>query len=149
MKGSFDTTAFGWFWPGIPCHAYTRHTRLDLPRTREKGMGRWRENAGLSLFWLKDDLEAVGENIADDGHCKIRGIRKFHWIITKPNKLMLSRPILALYCMWLSHTITCPFLKYFKILYIFVQIFKYFNPFFNISLLFFWKITTPSLYFLE
>ena len=77
MKGSFDTTAFGWFWPAIPHHARTRHTRLDLPQT-QKGMGRRRENAWLSLVWLKDDLEAAGENIADDGHCKIRGIRKFH-----------------------------------------------------------------------
>ena len=78
MKGSFDTTAFGWFWPGIPRHARTRHTRLDLPWTQEKGMGRRRDDAWLSLVWLKDDLEAVGENIADDGHCKIRGIRIFH-----------------------------------------------------------------------
>ena len=78
MKGSFDTTAFGWFWPGIPRHARPRHTRLDLPRTQGKGMGRRRDDAWLSLVWLKDDLEAVGENIADDGHCKIRGIRIFH-----------------------------------------------------------------------
>ena len=42
-------------------------------------------------------------------------------------------PILAVYCMRLLHTITCPFSKYFQILYIFVQIFKYF-PFFPISL---------------
>ena len=37
-------------------------------------------------MWLKEDLEAVREDIADDGHCKIRGITKVHWIIAKPNK---------------------------------------------------------------
>ena len=41
---------------------------------------------GRHLIWLKEDLEAVRQNIADDGHCKIRGIRKVHRIITKPNK---------------------------------------------------------------
>ena len=35
---------------------------------------------------MKEDLEAARENIADDGHCKIRGIKKVHQIITKPNK---------------------------------------------------------------
>ena len=41
---------------------------------------------GRHLIWLKEDLEAVRKNIDDDGHCKIRGIRKVHRIITKPNK---------------------------------------------------------------
>ena len=41
---------------------------------------------GRHFIWLKEGLEAVGENIVADGHCKIRGIRKVHWIITKPNK---------------------------------------------------------------
>ena len=39
------------------------------------------------FIWFKEeDLEAVRANIACDGHCKIRGIRKLHQIITKPNK---------------------------------------------------------------
>ena len=38
------------------------------------------------FIWLKEDLEAVRANIPDDGHCRIRGIRKLHQIITKPNK---------------------------------------------------------------
>ena len=42
------------------------------------------------FIWLKEEyLEAVRANIADDGHCKIRGIRKLHQIITKPNKSMV------------------------------------------------------------
>ena len=35
-------------------------------------------------------------------------------------------PVLGVYCMQLSHAITCPFSKYFQISYIFAQIFKYF-----------------------
>ena len=38
------------------------------------------------FIWLKKDLEAVKENIADDSHSKIRGIRKAHQIITNPKK---------------------------------------------------------------
>ena len=38
-------------------------------------------------------------------------------------------PILAVYCVQLSHTITWHFSKYFQILYIFVQILKYFALF--------------------
>ena len=41
---------------------------------------------GHHFIWLKEDLETVRENIADDPHCKIRGMRKVHQIITKPNK---------------------------------------------------------------
>ena len=41
---------------------------------------------GCHFIWLKEDLEAVWEIIAHDGHSKIRGIRKVHGIITKPNK---------------------------------------------------------------
>ena len=37
------------------------------------------------FIWLKEDLEAVRTNIPDDGHCRIKGIRKLHQIITKPN----------------------------------------------------------------
>ena len=39
-----DTTAFGWWWPGILSNAHTRHTGLDLPQVQEKGKGRRREN---------------------------------------------------------------------------------------------------------
>ena len=37
---------------------------------------------GRHFIWLKEDLEAVRENIADDGRCNTRGIRKVHQIIT-------------------------------------------------------------------
>ena len=36
---------------------------------------------------------------------------------------------LAVYYMWLSHVMTCWFSKYFQVLYIFTQIFKYFSLF--------------------
>ena len=38
---------------------------------------------------------------------------------------MVAGPILAVYCIQLLLTITCPFSKYFQILYIFDQIFKF------------------------
>ena len=39
------------------------------------------------FIWLKEeDLKAVRANIPDDGHCRTRGIRKLHQIITKPSK---------------------------------------------------------------
>ena len=43
--------------------------------------------------------------------------------------MILLEPILAVYCLQLSHAITCHFSKYFQILYIFAQIFKYFAIF--------------------
>ena len=85
MKGSVDTTAFGWWWPGIPRNAHTRHARLDLPQVQEKGKGRRKENAWSSLH-LDKRRSRDRENIADDGHCNIRGIGKVHQIITMPNK---------------------------------------------------------------
>ena len=42
---------------------------------------------------------------------------------------ILAVPFLAVYCMQLSHAITCPFSKYFQILYSFPQVFKYFALF--------------------
>ena len=80
MKSSIDTTAFGCLWPGIPSQGYTRHTRLDLPQMQERKM------LGCHFILLKEDLEAVQENITDDGHCKTKGIRKAHGIIAKSNK---------------------------------------------------------------
>ena len=44
-------------------------------------------------------------------------------------KLILLRPFLAVYCVRLSHAITCPFSEYFQILHIFAQIFKHFALF--------------------
>ena len=39
------------------------------------------------FVWLKEkDLETVRANIPDDGHCRMRGIRKLLEMITKPNK---------------------------------------------------------------
>ena len=63
---------------GIP--GWTCHRRK---KTEREGEGKM---LGRHFIWLKEDLEAVRENIADGGHCKIRGIRKVHRIITKPNK---------------------------------------------------------------
>ena len=42
---------------------------------------------GRHFIWLEEeDLEAVRANTPDDDHCRIRGIRKLHQIIIKPNK---------------------------------------------------------------
>ena len=41
--------------------------------------------AQSSLYLVKEDLGVVRANIPD-GHCRIKGIRKLHEIITKPNK---------------------------------------------------------------
>ena len=57
------------------------------------------------------------------------GLEKFIELLQSLINLMVSGPIPAVYCMRLSHTITCPFSKYFQILYIFDQIFKYFSLF--------------------
>ena len=52
-----------------------------------KGKGKALEKIfGCHFIRLKEDLEAGRENIADDGHCNTRGIRKVHQNITKPNK---------------------------------------------------------------
>ena len=48
-----DTAAFGCLWPGIPSHAHTRHTKLDLPQTQENGKRRQRENTWSSLHLIK------------------------------------------------------------------------------------------------
>ena len=53
--------------PGWTCHRHKKRER--------EGEGKI---FGHYFIWLKEDLEAVRENIADDGHCKIRGIRKVH-----------------------------------------------------------------------
>ena len=90
---------------------------------------------GRHLIWLKEDLEAVRENIADDGHCKIRGIRKVHRVITKPNKPNGVKP----YSSSLLHAIIAhnyPFSKYFEIC-TYLPKFSNIFPFLNISLPFF------------
>ena len=39
------------------------------------------------FVWLKEeDLETVRANVPDDGHCRVRDIRKLLEMITKPNK---------------------------------------------------------------
>ena len=55
--------------------------------------------------------------------------------------LRMPGPILAVYCVRLSHAITCPFSKYFQILYIFAQISKYFTAFQHFFVLFFQNCT--------
>ena len=96
-----------------------------------------RKAKGKCLVVTSFPLEVVRGNIADDGHCKIRVIRKTHQIILLSLlNLMTPGPILAVYCMQLSPTIACPFSKYFQILYIFAQIFKYFALFQHFFVLF-------------
>ena len=79
--------------PFAGCHQeYPAMPILDIPDwTCYRRKKREREGKGKMLgrhfIWLIENLEAVREYIADDGHCKIRGIRKVHRIITKPNKL--------------------------------------------------------------
>ena len=129
IKGSIDTTTFGWLWPWIPSHAHTRHTRLDLPQTQEKGKGRWRENAWLSVHVVKR-RSRDRENITDDGHCKIRGIRKVNQIITKPNKPNVVKAYSSsLLCVIIAHN----HLPFFKIFWNFVHFCPNFQIFFPFS----------------
>ena len=58
---------------------------------------------------------------------------------------VFARPILAVYCLQLLHEITCRFSKYFQILYIFTQIFKYFALFQHFFVLFLKTATMPLL----
>ena len=120
--------------PDLTCHRNNKRKR--------EGEGKM---LGRHFIWLKEGLEAVRENIADDGHCKLRGIRKVHRIITKPNQ---PNGVKA-YSSSLLHAIIAhndlPFFKICTFLPKFSNIF----PFLNISLLLFWKIKTSSLYFLE
>ena len=83
VKGSIDTiylAGCGEEYPAMPI--------LDIPDWTCKK--REREGEGkmfdCHFIWLKEDLEPVRENIANDSHFKIRRIRKVHQIITKPNK---------------------------------------------------------------
>ena len=109
---------------GIP--DWTCHRRK---KTEREGEGKM---LGRHFIWLKEDLEAVRENIAD-GHCNT-GIRKVHQIISKPNK---PNGVRAYSSSSLHAIIThLPFFKSFQILYIFAQTSKYFFLF-NITLLFF------------
>ena len=101
---------------------WTCHRRKKR-ETEDKG-----KMLGRRLIWLKEDLEAVTENIADYSHCKIRGIRKVNQLLLSLINVMVSRLILAVYCMQSSHTINCPFSKYFEILY-FCPNFQIFSPF--------------------
>ena len=114
-----------------------------------KGKGKAKEKIfGCHFIWLKEDLEAGRENIADDGTVTQEGLEKFIQILLSLVNLMVSGPLQAVYFMQLSHKITCPFSKYFQILYIFAQIFKYF-PLFQHFFAIFLKNHSPSPYFLE
>ena len=113
---------YGQEYPAMPILDIPHWTCHRHKKRERKGKGKM---LGCHFIWLKEDLEAVRESIADDGHHKIRGIRKVHWII-KSNK---PNGVKSVYFMQLSHTITCLFSKYFEILYIFAQIFKYFSIF--------------------
>ena len=124
---------------GIP--DWTCHRRK---KTEREGEGKM---LGRHFIWLKEDLEAVRENIADDDHCNI-GIRKVHQIITKPNKPNGVRA----YSSSLLHAIITHnhllLFKNFQILYIFTQIFRYF-PLFQHFFALFLKNRSPCPYFLE
>ena len=64
----------------------------------------------------------------------------------------MTGPILAVYCVLESLAITCPFSKYFQILYILTQIFNYFAcfwPFFEKNFVLFLKKLLIYPYFLE
>ena len=107
---------------------------LDIPdwtchrrKKREReGEGK---NAWSSLHLVKRRFRDR-ENIADDGHCKIRQIRKVHRIITKPNK---PNGVKA-YSNSLLHAITAHnHLPFFKIFSNFVHICPNFQIFFPFS----------------
>ena len=113
---------------------WTCHRRKKREREGEGKM------LGCHLIWLKENLQAVRENLADDGHCKIRGIRKVHRIITKPNKpngvkaysSSLLHAIIAHNCL--------PFFKIFSNFVIFVQICQISSPFSEKS----WPLPFPG-----
>ena len=101
------------------CHRFKKRER--------EGEGKM---LGRHFIWLKEDLEAVRENIADGGHCKIRGIRKVHRIITKPNKPNDAK----VYSSGLLHVIIAHnHLPFFKIFWDFVH-FSLFQHFFYLFL---------------
>ena len=109
---------------------------LDIPDwTCHRHRKRKREGEGKMLgrhfIWLKEGLEAVGENIVDDGHCKIRGIRNVHWIITKPNK---PNGVRAYSSSLLHVIITHNHLLFFKIFWNFVHFCPNSQIFFPISI---------------
>ena len=89
-----------------------------------KGKGKAK---GKCLVVSSEDLEAVRENI--DGNCKIRGIRKIHQIMTKPNKLNGAR---AYFSSLLNAIIAHNHLSFFKVFSSFVH----FRPNFQIFSLF-------------
>ena len=108
---------------------------LDIPDwTCHRRKKREREGEGKMLgrhfIWLKEDLEAVRENIADDGYCKIRGIRNVHWIITKPNK---PNSVKAYSSNLLHAIIAHNHLPFFKIFWNFVHFCPNFQIFFPFS----------------
>ena len=59
-----------------------------------------------------------------------------HYFVMTSLFYQLLGPILVVYCVRLSHAITCLFSKYFQIQYIFVQILKYFALFQHFFFLF-------------
>ena len=110
---------------------------LDIPdwtchrcQKRERE-GKWKV-LGRHFIWLKEDLEAVRDNIVDDGHCKIRGIRKVHWIVTKLNK---SNGVKAYTSSLLHAIITHNHLPFFKIFWNLVHYCPNFQIFFPFSTL--------------
>ena len=99
---------------------------LDLTCHRCKKRECEGEMLNRHFIWLKKDLEAVKENIADDSHCKIRGIRKAHQIITNPKKTNGARA----YSSSVLHEIIAPnHLPFFKIFSNFIHFFPNFQIF--------------------
>ena len=135
-------------WPGIPSHAHTRQTRLEY-HMQEKGKRRRRENVWLSLHLVKRRSKRRLEKILlMMVFVKQDRLEKLIKLLLSQINLMVSGSIPAVYCMQLSHTVTCPFSKYFQILYIFAEIFKCFSLFQHFFALFL-KNHNPCPYFQE
>ena len=103
--------------------------KLDWNTTCKKREREWRrENVWLSLHLVKRRSKRQLEKILlMMVFVKQDRLEKLIKLLLSLINLMVSGSIPAVYCMQLSHTITCPFPKYFQILYIFAQIFKYFS----------------------
>ena len=107
------------------CQEQPAMSILDLTCHRCKKKECEGEMLDRHFIRLKKDLEPVEENIAYDSHCKIRGIRKAHQIITNPKKTNGTRT----YSSSVLHAIIAPnHLPFFKIFSNFVH----FSPNFQI-----------------
>ena len=105
------------------CPYQTYQTGIATGARKGKGKAK-----GKCLVVSSEDLEAVRGNIA--GHCKIRGIRKIHQVITKPNKPNGAR---AYFSSSLHVIIAHNHLSFFKVFSSFVHFRPNFQIFFPFS----------------